>query len=54
MIDSYFNAKSNKNVIDWHCDMAHGGLVQPKDLNLNKASIKFFFYMSDVKVKMDV
>ena len=49
MIDSYFNAKSNKNVIDWHCDMAHGGLVQPKDLNLNKASIKFFFYMSDVK-----
>ena len=49
MIDSYFNAKSNKNVIDWHCDMAHGGLVQPKDLNLDKASIKFFFYMSDVK-----
>jgi ectoine hydroxylase-related dioxygenase (phytanoyl-CoA dioxygenase family) len=50
MIDSYHSKKSNKNIIDWHCDMAYNGAISPKRLiNLNDASIKFFFYMSDVK-----
>ena len=51
MIDSYYSEKSDKNIIDWHCDMSHSGSrsLNFKEHNLNRASIKFFFYMTDVQ-----
>ena len=51
-IDSYLSVKSDKNVIDWHCDYAYNGSKSPKKLiNPNLRSIKFFIYLTDVEYK---
>ena len=51
-IDSYLSIKSDKNVIDWHCDYAYNGSANPKKLiNPNLRSIKFFIYLTDVEYK---
>ena len=51
MIDSYYSEKSYKNIIEWHCDMAYSGALNPKITadDLKSRSIKFFFYMTDVE-----
>ena len=46
MVDSYYSPKSEKNVIDWHSDMTFD---LKKKYDKNSASLKFFFYLSDVQ-----
>jgi len=48
MIDSYYSEKSDKNIADWHCDMS-GLFYNVKKKDLDDASVKFFFYMTDVQ-----
>ena len=51
-IDSYLSIKSGKNVLEWHCDKAYNGDLNPKTvINPNLRSIKFFIYLTDVKYK---
>jgi hypothetical protein len=48
-IDFYYNQKSDKPVLDWHCDTAYSGSKDIKKyLKEDNFSIKFFFYLSDV------
>ena len=48
MIDSYYSPISNKNVIDWHSDMAFTENNR-SNYNIKDASLKFFFYLTDVQ-----
>ena len=48
-IDSYLSIKSSKNVLEWHCDKAYNGDLNPKTvINPNLRSIKFFIYLTNV------
>jgi hypothetical protein len=49
MIDSYYSEKSNKKIIDWHCDIADAASNPNINYNINRSTIKFFIYMSDVQ-----
>jgi len=49
MIDSYYSEKSNKKIIDWHCDIADAASNPNINYDANKSTIKFFIYMSDVQ-----
>ena len=50
MIDSYYSERSNKHIIDWHCDQAYNGELHPKRFNnINAGAIKFFFYMTNAE-----
>ncbi len=51
MIDSYYNAKSDKNIIDWHCDIADFATDPKKasSVSINDGSIKFFIYLSNAE-----
>ena len=52
MIDSYYSEQSEKNIIDWHNDIGFKNLEKnKKKRDLDKMSIKFFFYMTDVESK---
>ncbi len=48
-IDTYYNNISSEPVLDWHCDLSNkSSIKQNKILNPKMASIKFFFYLTDV------
>ena len=48
-IDFYYNLKSDKPVVEWHCDTAYSGRKDVKKfINQENYSIKFFFYLTDV------
>jgi len=48
-VDCYNNPISDAPVLDWHVDNAYSGQkTVDKFLNPEEASIKFFFYLSDV------
>ena len=48
-IDFYYNPKSEKPVLDWHCDNAYSGAKDVKKfINPENYAIKFFFYLTDV------
>ena len=49
MIDSYYSEKSNKKIIDWHCDIADASSNPSINYDVNRSAIKFFIYMSDVQ-----
>jgi len=53
MIDSYFSPKSDKNILGWHSDMSYNQAYNTynpkKKYDVNLASLKFFFYMTDVQ-----
>ena len=48
MIDTYFSPISNKNVIEWHSDLSYKPGI---NYDINKSSLKFFFYLTDVQSK---
>ena len=49
MIDSYYSEKSDKKIIDWHCDIADAASNPNINYEANRSAIKFFIYMSDVQ-----
>lgn len=49
MIDGYYNNKSSKDILPWHCDQAYSGAKYVSTLNSpNHFFLKFFFYLTDV------
>ena len=48
MIDSYYSPVSKEPCIDWHSDMTFKPGI---NYNINIASLKFFFYLTDVQSK---
>ena len=48
MIDSYYSPISKEPCIDWHSDMTFKPGI---NYNINIASLKFFFYLTDVQSK---
>tara|TARA_Y100000590_G_scaffold26142_1_gene29464 strand:- start:3421 stop:4242 length:822 start_codon:yes stop_codon:yes gene_type:complete len=49
MIDSYYNAKSDKNIISWHCDRADAAANPNTSMRLHHRSVKFFIYMTNAE-----
>tara|TARA_B100001057_G_scaffold167917_1_gene168659 strand:+ start:2597 stop:3397 length:801 start_codon:yes stop_codon:yes gene_type:complete len=47
MIDGYVAKKSQKNIIDWHCDAPYKDEINSHNRHDNR-SLKFFIYLTDV------
>ena len=48
-IDFYHNPKSEKPVLDWHCDTSYSGAKNVENfLKPEDYAVKFFFYLTDV------
>ena len=47
MIDGYVAKKSEKNIIDWHCDAPYKNEKNSSNMHDNR-SLKFFIYLTDV------
>ncbi len=48
MIDGYVARKSEKNIIDWHCDAPYKNEINFSNMHDNR-SLKFFIYLTDVE-----
>ena len=48
MLDSYFSAKSNEKIIDWHADIPSDLPSNPIKYRKWQRSLKFFIYLTDV------